>query len=840
MKKIIVFSTFFFSFLYIQNSFAQDILKSSDLKTVKVDSLSDEEIQKIKAQLVANNATIEKLQPVLLSKGMSYSEFSKLKSRLESSKSISKDKFEEDEEDEDSTDRMAIENKGKNKKDRTEEEEDVYRDEKSSKTKKNYQKPKDTLSALIFGSDLFTKPTLNFQPNLKLATPVNYILGPSDELQVSVYGVQEYNANIRVSVDGTVNIQYVGQIAVTGMTIEAATQKIRSAIARVYSTVGSGQSQVSVTLGKIRTIKITIIGGKQPGNYSVSSLSTVFNALFLAGGPGNNGSYRNIELLRNYKVIRKIDIYNFLMNGDQSDNIGLKDNDVIKIPTYKNRVIVNGEVKRPGIFELKAGEKFSDLMTFASGFTDLAYTGSIGVIQKTGKEYRVKDIKEGDFKTYVPQTGDVFKISKILNRFENRIKIKGAVYRPDFYSYTKGMKVSELIAKADGLKDEAYMERAIIMRKKDDLTTEVINIELAELLKGNKKLDIELKREDEVTIYSKYDFKEQYKITIDGEIKKPGDYPFFENITLNDLILEAGGLSGAASKRVEIARLIISDEIGTNTKQSELFNIEITPENNEQIERFELKPFDVVNIRKIVSFDKQQIVTVSGAFNYPGKYVLTKKNEKIFDVIKRAGGLSIMGDNKSVKIKRPIKIKQIEELNAVNSSFEKTTAKNEEGTGNKKDKLVKKLTQELKYAIIPVEYDKISKNQKSYNNISLQDGDEIEVTTISQSVKVSGNVLLTSEIPFVNKGLNYYINAVGGIDGKGWKKRAYVIYPNGKAAVTSNFLFFRSYPKITPGSQIVIPEKPERVKASTGEIIGISSAVASLAGVVIAIFNLSK
>jgi protein involved in polysaccharide export with SLBB domain len=328
---------------------AQDIMKSKDLSTIQVDYLSDDDLAKISAQLKSNNATIDQVEPMALSKGMSQTEFNKLKIKLnEFEKKNGKNSIN------DKSNKPKIEEK------------DSEFGRKQEKIKN--EKVKDSANALIFGSELFDNPTLNFEPDLKLATPMNYVLGPGDELQISVFGVQEYNESIPVSVEGKITIQYVGQIAVSGMTIEAATQKIKAAIAKVYSTVRSGQSQVSISLGRIRTIKITVVGGKQPGNYSISSLATVYNALHLAGGPGKNGSYRNIELIRNNKVYKNIDIYRFLVKGDQSDNVSLKDNDVIRIPAYNQRVTVEGEVKRPGIFEMKKGETFSDLLNFASGF----------------------------------------------------------------------------------------------------------------------------------------------------------------------------------------------------------------------------------------------------------------------------------------------------------------------------------------------------------------------------------------------------------------------------------------------------------------------------------------
>ena len=811
MKKIITVLILFVAFFYSTTAVAQDLLKSTDLSTLKVDYLSDSDIAKIKAQLQTNNVTIEQAEPMALAKGMSASEFAKLKERL--AMPVTKtDVVKKDSKDDD-------EDKGLEK-------EFGRKQEKIVNTK-----VKDSINALVFGSELFDNPTLNFEPNLKLATPMNYVLGPGDELQVTVYGVQEFNATVPVSTEGKVTIQYVGQIPVSGMTIEAATQKIKSAIARVYSTVASGQSQVGISLSRIRTIRVTIIGSKQPGNYSISSLATVYNALFLGGGPGKNGSYRNIELLRDNRVYKNIDIYRFLVNGDQSDNVGLKDNDVIRIPAYSQRVTVEGQVKRPGIFEMKKGETFSNLVSFASGFNEFAYTASVNVLQKTNKEFKVTDIKESEFNSYKPLSGDVFRVSKILSRFENRIKIEGAVFRPDTYSFYEGMRISDLISKADGLKEDAYSNRARIIRLRSDLTTEIVNVNLAQALSGDLDADVALKREDVITVYSILDFEEEFSITIDGEIKKPGVYDYYENLTLNDLFVQAGGLTGSASKRVEIARMIQSEEIDdSNPRKIELFNIEISADNNEQAKNFALLPFDVVNIRKMAVYEKPEMVTVSGAVHYAGKYVLANKQDRVYDVIQRAGGLTSVANVEGVRIKRPIQAKQIEDLENVNLNLGKKDSI--------QNKLEKKLKEDLKYATIPVDWKSIVKNPKSNTNVTLFPGDEIEVVAFNEGVKVTGNVLLTSEIPYNrNKGFAYYINAAGGIDAKGWKKKAYIIYPNGKADVASSFLFFKNYPKVTPGSQIIVPEKPETKKMSTGEFVSIAGVLASLAGVIIAILR---
>ena len=822
MKKITYVLTLFFVLLISLSGNAQDLMKSKDLSTVQVDYLTNDDLAKISAQLKSNNATIDQIESMALSKGMSQTEFNKLRVKLAQFEKKKPKNI-------DSEDSKAK---------ATEKNSEFGRQQEKIKN----EKVKDSVNALIFGSELFDNPTLNFEPDLKMATPVNYVLGPGDKLEVSVYGVQQFDSTVPVNFEGKITIENVGQIAVAGMSIEAASQKIKAAIARVYSTVRSGQSQVSVSLSDIRTIKVTIVGGKQPGNYSISSLASVYNALHLAGGPGKNGSYRNIELLRNNKVYKNIDIYKFLVKGDQSDNVSLKDNDVIRIPAYTQRVTVEGEVKRPGIFEMKKGETFSDLLNFASGFNEFAYTASVNVTQKTGKEFKVHDINESEYGSYLPQSGDVFKVTKILNRFENRIKIEGAVFRPDFYSYSEGMRISDLITRAEGLTEDAYTKRARIIRLKTDLTTEIVNVDLAAALSGDLNSDIELKREDIVTVYSILDFREEYKVTIDGEVKNPGEYEYFENLTLNDLVVQVGGLTGSASKRVEIARMVKSDAIDDDDpKRVELIELEITADNNEQIKNFTLKPFDVINIRRVAVYEKPQMVTVTGAVGYPGKYVLANKKETVYNVVMRAGGLTSIANLDGMKIKRPIKEEQIKLLESVDLNLNKDEDINSANGVKSKDtlnKLSRRLKDELKYATIPVNWEKIVKDKNHYSNVTLFPGDEIEVAVYNEGVKVTGNVLLTSEIPYRNgKSFKYYINSVGGVDNKGWKRKAYIIYPNGKADVTKSFLFFRSYPKVEPDSQIVVPEKPETKKMSAGEWAGIGTAFASLALLIVTAFK---
>lgn len=780
---------------------AQSFFNATDLSTVRVDDLSAADIESIQSQLKINKLTIEMAEPLALSKGMQASEFAKLKARLQAVPTVSTT---------------------------------LTPDVPATVQKAIVTKPTavggGVVNSSVFGSELFDNPSLTFEPNSKAATPMNYVLGAGDELQISVFGVQEFNATAPVSAEGKISVQFIGQISVGGMTIEAATQKIKSSISKIYSTVASGQSKVGITLSKIRTIKVTIIGARQSGNYSVSSLSTVYNALYIAGGPGSNGSYRSIELIRNNKIVKVIDIYKFLVFGDQSDNLGLKDEDVIRIPVYDNRVTIEGQVKRPGIFELKKGENFLDLVQYASGFNDDAFIASINVTQKTDKEFKVRDVKKEDFEKYEPQSGDVIRISKILDRFENRIQINGTVFRPASYSYIEGMRVSDLIIKAEGIREDAYKDRASIIRTRDDLTSEIINVNLGQALAGDENSNILLKKNDILTIYSILDFKEKYKVSIYGEVKSGGEFLFLQNLSLNDLIVQAGGLTGAASKRIEISRMIKSENFDdANPNRIETIIFEITPENNEQIKNVPLMPFDVVIIRRVAVFEVPEFVNISGAIVYPGKYALANKSEKVYDVIIRAGGLASFADKTGLRIKRPLKRFTVNEIKNVNAELNE----------NKDNKLIEKIVDEVKYSTIPVDWKAILEDQSSTENIRLFPGDEIQVPVFFEGVKVTGSVVITTEIPYKGgKSFNYYLDKSGGASFKAWKRKSYVVYPNGLASTTKSFLFFRSYPKIRPGSQIVVVEKPVKErKATTTEVVAITTALGSLAAIVFAILR---
>jgi protein involved in polysaccharide export with SLBB domain len=614
-----------------------------------------------------------------------------------------------------------------------------------------------------------------------------------------------------------------------------------------YIYLKSGGAKLSVTLSKIRSIKVTIIGSNFPGDFTVSSLSTVFNALYLSGGPTAFGSFREIELVRNNKIIRKIDLYHLLIRGDQSDNVGLKDHDVIIIPAYKKRVELQGQVKRPGIFEVLPGENFDQVLNFASNFTDTAYKAVIKVFQRSETERRVHDLPAANFGTYQPESGDVFVISKILNRFQNRVTISGSVFRPDIYELTNGMKVSDLIRRADGLKEDAYVSRGQIIRLEEDSRRSILSFNIRKALQNDPNENVLLQREDEILISSILDLRDSFKVTIQGEIRIPGQYEFVNNLTLKDLIQQAGGFTDAAYKNIEIARLIKRDSISaSDTRASSIIHTEIDPDKVSQINDVALQPFDVITIRRKAGYTLPESVLVSGQVQYPGPYALSERSERVSDILKRAGGYTPDANPAGAFLKRyktdyetQKALETAKKLQKVRQ--EKQTSTTPDITKQNATDSIGAVEEEIKrdYDQIPLDLPSILSNPGSIEDIILRSKDELYIPKFDGQVRVSGAVLLATQVPY-QKGNNLrdYIAEAGGFSGNAWRRKAYVVYANGKAATTSHFLFFKTYPKILPGSELVVPELPAKKQTSIGESIGIASALASLAGVVIAILKL--
>lgn len=825
MRKLSIhtfFLLFISIFLSVQHLYAQDLLKGKDLSQVRVDQLSDADISKLKTQLTSSGMTIDQAEQAALAKGMSAVEFAKLKKRVEAL----------------GTDNKEGVGKLRSKTDLNQPSAEKQDNSSDSLDKEKYKEkpPKPLIDPLIFGSELYTTVSPSFEPNMKLATPLNYVLGPDDQILVSVYGVQQYEGDLLVSAEGFINIPNVGQVKVAGLTIEAATQKIKTVMGNtVYGYLRSGGAKLSVTLSKIRSIKVLIIGANRPGTYTLSSLSTVFNALYVAGGPTAFGSFREIELVRDNKLLRKIDLYRLLLHGDQSDNIGLKDNDVIRIPAYQTRVELQGQVKRPGYFEVLPGESFQQILAFASGFTDTAYRSSVKLFQRSEKERKLADLEAAVYNNYHPQTGDVFVVSKILNRFENRVRISGAVFRPDVYSLRQGLKVADLIRKADGLKEDAFTARGQILRLEEDLTRSMASFDIKKALANDPQHNLLLQREDEVLISSVLDLRDSFKVTIQGEVRLPGQYEYVENLSLKDLILQAGGFTDAAFKNIEIARLIKRDSIAaTDNRASTIINTEIADDLSEAVANTILQPYDVITIRRKAGYTLPETVTVVGQVQYPGPYALTNRNERVSDILRRAGGYTPDAYPEGAYLKRY----KTEEEKTKSKDVARKAEKNTRDTSvNAKKMLLEDITRE--YDQIPLDIPTILSSPGSVEDLIVRAKDELVIPKFDGQVKISGAVLMATQVPYQqNSSFKDYISDAGGFSGDAWRKKAYVVYANGKAAITKHFLFFKFYPKMMPGSELIVPKKTEKKGMSTGEIIGISSAMASLAGVVITILRL--
>lgn len=810
----------FFAVLFSTGIHAQDLLKGKDLSQVKVDQLSNDDIAKLKNQLASANMTIDQAEQMALAKGMSPAEFAKLKERL----NVTDPKND--------VGKLRLDQPETNK---------AGRQNNSSDTLNKKKYPSDDkplIDPLIFGSELYTGSAPTFEPNLKLATPLNYILGPDDVVDISVYGIQQYDGQLNVSPEGIISIPSVGQVKVAGMTIEAATERIRNAMANsAYPYLKNGGSKLSVTLGKIRSIKVTVIGSNFPGTKTLSSLATVYHALFIAGGPTSYGSFREIELWRNNTLLRKIDLYRLMLSGDQSDNIGLKDNDVIRIPPYKKRVELQGQVKRPGIFEVIASETFSNVLAFASGFTDTAYEASVKVYQKGKRERQIHDLTSVQFNSYQPNSGDVFVVSKILNRFMNRVRINGAVFRPDSYELEAGMRASDLIRKADGLKEDAYTSRAQIIRLQDDLTRSVLSFDVRKALAGDSLNNPQLVREDELFIASINDLRDSFKVKIQGEIRLPGDYEYVSGLTVKDLILQAGGFKDAAYKHVEIARLIKRDSVmAADNRASQIINVDIAGDQFNAATNITLEPYDVVTIRRKAGYTPPEVVVVSGQVQHPGPYAVSNQKERVSDVLRRAGGLTPGAYPEGAYLKRyKTQLEQETSQEVLEKLRKKVKMTDTDTTTN--TVLEEELLRE--FDKIPLDLPLILREPGSTEDIIVRADDELFIPKFEAQVKVRGAVLLSTQVPF-RRGASVtdYIAQAGGFNGNAWRRKTYIVYANGKAATTKHFLFFKMYPKVQPGSELVIPSKPVKKGASVGEVIGISSALASLAGVVIAILKL--
>ena len=848
--KWIRIALFSLSILFLSiDAQAQNLLSGKDLSTLKVDALTDAEIAQIQAQLKQANVSIDMVESQAIAKGMSPAEFAKLKARLSSGSSKSNSK-------------SPLSKKTNSKK-------PVY--EVDSTKKASFE---NKINPLIYGSELFANEN-GFGENENLATPLNYEVGTNDVLKLVVYGVQEYSTDLDVSKEGTVLIENVGRVKVAGLNIEAATTRIRQQMANTaYPTLRTGESKMALTVGETRTIQVTVIGAQRSGNYNISSLSTVLNALTEAGGPSEIGSYRAIELIRDNKVVKKIDLYAFMLKGDQSQNMGLKDRDIIRIPSYTGRLEIKGQVKRPGIFEINGAENFNQFLQFAGGFDDTAYTAMVKIIQKNDKEKVVKDLATKDFLSYQPQGGDVVQVSKILDRFQNRVKLTGAVFRPDVYELTPGMRIADLIQKADGLKEDAYTGRAQLIRLKPNLLKELVSINLAKALVPGSLENLVLQREDELYVNSILELRDSLTVDLLGEVRSQGRFNYVDSMTVKDLILMAGGFTYAANKQVEVARLI---QYGDKVMDNQVTTILRTEVNGDLSfangnENFVLQPLDVVTVTKKVGFTNPEVVSIVGQVQNVGKYTLSSRVERVSDVVKRAGGLIGQAYGEGAYIKRSRfqidTLKSDESKTSIEEAYNKKFKAQQEldkqnltavlntGTGtnattildpNVKKKNLKDtldlLYKELEadFYQIAIDINNIMQKPGSELDLVLRDKDEIVIPKIDNRVKISGGVLRPTNIVY-REGLTIRdcISAAGGISEYAKRGRAYVVYANGKSKRTTSFGLFRVSPVIKPGAEVVLPETNEKKDKPLTSIIQFTTVIAQIGSVLATLVLLNR
>jgi protein involved in polysaccharide export with SLBB domain len=835
----------------LQAQSGANLLASKDLSTVKVDALTDAEVAQIQAQLKQAGVSIDMVESQAIAKGMSPAEFAKLKTRLSSVKAG----------DAKNSKSPLTKKTGKGQDNKL---------ETDSLNLDNSFLPK--INPLIYGSELFSQNNAGYSANQNIATPINYVVGPNDVLKLVIYGVQEYSSDLTVSKEGRVQIDNVGQVKVAGLTIEAATDLIKNQLAKTaYPSIRSGETKIALTVGDIRTVQVTVIGALKSGKYNVSSLSNVLSVIAEAGGPNEIGSYRNIELIRDNKVFKKIDLYAFMKNGDQSNMVAVKDNDVIRIPAYTSRFEIKGQVKRPGIFEVGEAEPFNSFVQYAGGFDDTAYTAWVKIIQKNDKEKAVKDLSAADFGTYQPQGGDVISVSKVLDRFQNRVKLSGAVFRPDVYQLTPGMRIADLVQRADGVKEDAFLGRAQLIRLKPNLLKELITINLNKALQKSPSDNIELQREDELYINSVVDLRDSLTIDLLGEVRTQGKFNYVDSMTVKDLILMAGGFTFAANKQVEVARQIQFEDKVNSNKVATILRTEINGDLsfNSGQENFVLQPMDVITITKKVGFVKPEVVTITGQVQSTGKYTLSSRVDRVSDIVKRSGGLiddaysegayikrsrynidSLKSDESKTSIEeaynRKFKAQQeAEKENLVKVAGATTNAAAVDPNIQKKklkdtlDILYKELEQD--YYQIAIDINQIIKNPGSELDLVLRDKDEVVIPKMDNRVKISGGVLRPTNIVY-RDGLTIgeCISAAGGISEYAKRGRAYVVYANGKSNRTKHFGLFRINPRIRPGSEIVLPETNEKKDKPLNTIVQLISIIAQIGGTLATLSILNK
>ena len=837
MRKKTTILFLFFSILFGFNSLNSQSF--NDFSNINFSTVSDSELDLLMRRASAQGYTQFDLLKLARAQGLSQSEVEKLDKRFKSAQTVA----------------YVAENASTPLEEtrlrkRWQEEMEVYREMESD----------------IYGYEVFRGNTfLSFQSNLNIPTPSDYVLGPGDKLFIDIYGQSENYYQAEISPDGDLILENFGPINVSGMTVEKANIRLINKLKKVYTGLSSKKTFVNISVGIPRAIRVNIVGEVNlPGTYNFSAFNTVYNAIYVAGGITENATLREVKLFRDNKLVDTIDIYKFLNEGNQSSNVRLENNDLIVVGPYTNRVSISGGVKIPGKFEIKNGETIADLINYAGGFSEDSYSKSIRITRIFDEKYKIVDVNSDQYEFFQLKSGDKIEIDKIIEKYDNRLIIKGSVYKPGVFALSEGMTVLNLIEKAEGIKPDTYLERAFITRTNEDFSTTNISFNLSNQINSIDN-PILLKKDDVLNILSINELRDDNYIEISGEINKPGVYPFSSNLTLNDLILLAGGVrKNATLAGIEISRINKSDE----SESAQIFKLSLDDLESEL--NFNLEPFDNIIIRKNPDIDIKRFARVEGEVKYPGEYAISSKKERISDLINRSGGPNEYAYYKGATLIRKTEFAEeyslIEnEINDLKSLKEKILTNNnltesEKLLVSRIDKDLEKLNQEnstnqdfssfvkkeriseivkrnaldgdiplAKSESIGIDLDQILKNPGIKSDLLIEDGDIIVIPKKLETVRLRGELLYPTTVRHSpSRGLKYYINSAGGFDLKAKRSSTYVVYANGDVARTKKFLFFNLYPKAEPGCEVIIPRKSEKNPLAVSQILNFTTGLAAL------------
>ena len=686
----------------------------------------------------------------------------------------------------------------------------------------------------VFGRNIFNTRNLTFEPSVNLATPANYRLGPGDEVIIDIWGASQNTIRQQISPEGTINIQKIGPVNLSGMTVSAANDYLKGALNKIYNGLNNTTdptSDIRLTLGNIRTIQINVMGEVvQPGTYALSSFSTVFHALYRAGGVSDIGSLRNVQLVRNGKNIATIDVYEFIMKGNTQDDIRLQEGDVVIVPAYDVLVKISGKVKRPMRFEMKKDENLATLIKYAGGFEADAYTRSLRVVRQNGEEYEVNTVKDMDYSIYTMRNGDVVTAEAILNRFTNKLEIRGAVYRPGIYQLSGKLNtIRELVNEAQGLTGDAFLNRAVLYRQREDLTSEVVQIDIKSIMDGTSP-NLALMKNDILYIPSIHDLEDRGNVTVHGEVAQPDSYPYADNMTLEDLIIQAGGLKEAASTvRIDVSRRIKNprstadnDTIGQMYTFSlkDGFVIDGQP-------GFILQPYDEVYVRRSPGYQAQQNVVIDGEILFGGNYAMTNREERLSDLVNKAGGPTSLAYLRGAKLTR------------VASAGEK----------KRMGDVIRLMSRQLGEAMIDslgigvedtftvgIDLEKALTNPKGSADLVLREGDVVFIPKNTNTVTINGAVMVPNTVSYMKgKDVDYYLNQAGGYSDNARKSKKFIVYMNGQVTKVKG----SGKKQIEPGCEIIVPSKAKK-KGNIANILGYATSFSSLGMMIASIANLIK